>query len=69
MMPSFLYQNAIKLSSDETATLFVNKIYRSSPKFTELQFNEDDTMMDIFKKVNSNIASGYYTVRDNDASA
>ena len=57
----FLYKQSKGLTDEGAAKVFLKIINEADPVFTNLRFDNDTDMTEIFTKVNGYIGSKYYT--------
>lgn len=57
----FLYKQSKGLTDEDAAKVFLKIINEADPVFTDLRFDKDTDMTEIFTKVNGYIGSKYYT--------
>ena len=57
----FLYKQSKGLTDEDAAKVFLKIINEADPVFTDLRFDNDTDMTEIFTKVNGYIGSKYYT--------
>ena len=57
----FLYKQSKGLTDEDAAKVFLKIINEADPVFTDLRFDKDIDMTEIFTKVNGYIGSKYYT--------
>ena len=57
----FLYKQSKGLTDEDAAKVFLKIINEANPVFTDLRFDKDTDMTEIFTKVNGYIESKYYT--------
>lgn len=57
----FLYKQSKGLTDEDAAKVFLKIINEANPVFTDLRFDKDTDMTEIFTKVNVYIESKYYT--------
>lgn len=57
----FLYKQSKGLTDEDATKVFLKIINEADPVFTDLRFDNDTDMTEIFTKVNGYIRSKYYT--------
>lgn len=57
----FLYKQSKGLTDEDATKVFLKIINEADPVFTDLRFDNDTDMTEIFTKVNGYIGSKYYT--------
>lgn len=57
----FLYKQSKGLTDEDTAKVFLKIINEANVAFTNLRFDKDYDMIEIFRQININIELEYYT--------
>ena len=57
----FLYKQSKGLTDEDAADVFLKIINEANTSFTNLRFNKDYDMIEIFRRININLELEYYT--------